>query len=926
MVGKSLGASAGKILGFALGSIAGQSGTTFSRTASAPYYPWDWESPYEVETGVFVSTGFTITENDDGTFSCSYDAADDAPTGLDAAYLSQENGDNATAALNNPALPYLTTAAAISAGAAHLITQDGEFALSSATTTSLMITQAVGASQTYFRNRIATPATWTQQSAPNGNVYLATGVTDTISNILDATNNVLLPLAEPMTQADGSTGVPIPADLETSIATVQGNANSFWQDGTNLYYHAKDGLAPVTDNLVLLDDTPLINTTANDIVIFIDGPEFWGSTPFAWNAGTTGEQSLFVASNCGFRYATGSDDVLDIDDVHTRFTNVKASHCRENDIFSYHKNVAAAWTTTHLEYNCEGSYAGYQGAGNNDNGSTTHDRIYAIRVGGRYFQNAGPAIADTAGSHVINLGCNAFDSYIGIQSGTYSTIYPAVVYCKGCALSGNSNSDFDRSTGGQLIDLGDNTYSTANGTIIDGTDPFWLTLTTIAPSKIVGIYSVDKSDFFDNQSSQVDDLFDVSPNKNNGTTANAHTTVLNPDYTASNADANDMPTFTWAIDGTKHSNYFDLAKSATFQDVIFIGQYKDGLDSAFDDYNSVVTGSASGDQPRVIGNISTANILSSNQFATTVSVNGDAASATMLPAPFGIYRFTDTAANTDSFDLLGGTAYTNRGWVGATAVMIASNETLMPGEFIPVLEAAAEKYGVVLPDNLLRLFPDAQIDFSASDYTSGNWVDRISGVQLELIGDPTHDTDKFDLDGSDGFRGTSLWTPDAYEDLAKTTGGAVSTITLSIRTPDSWAGTQYILSNTTFAAGTAGFDLRVNAAGAMTFVQANVASVDTVAIGTLATGTDYIISIAVDTANGTFKASINGESYTDLSSLYAPVTNTTTPTNELRLCVNAGEGGANFLGNGSEIKQLSFINKILSDADLVNLVAEYNSR
>ena len=229
-------------------------------------------------------------------------------------------------------------------------------------------------------------------------------------------------------------------------------------------------------------------------------------------------------------------------------------------------------------------------------------------------------------------------------------------------------------------------------------------------------------------------------------------------------------------------------------------------------------------------------------------------------------------------------------------------------------------------DDLRDTLAETQMDFDANDYTSGNWECKITKAELVAVGDPTHSTDKFEFDANDGFKTDIVTNQSGIRDLGLTTGGSVVTLNFAIHTPTTWSGTKYLCSNNDFSSDAAGFDIRFNASGVMSFVQSvGTSSFEIVnSLQTLSADTDYLISIQIDTVNGTLKSSINETSYTDHSANYSPVTSTTLPTDNLRLGVNAAE--SNFLGAGSELKQFSVINKLMSDADLVSLATVYSGR
>ncbi len=488
------------------------------------------------------------------------------------------------------------------------------------------------------------------------------------------------------TLIDGITPVPLPMEEVADLAAVQAHAGHAWaQSGSTLYIKTHDARAPDTDLLPFVQErnTRLVDA---DVTLYLDGIEIWGDRPIYHHFPTDlDNNAAIIALNCGFRYSGENDNVYCDAIKKARFIRCAASHnLAGDDGFNYTRGQTANTPQmTFLEVDCEGFE---NGDNTNDNGSTSHNAgVFGIRVNGDYCDNPGPGIADTQGAQTLNYGVTADNNYIGIQSGTFDTTIPALSYIKDCAASGNSNIDVDRSTGGQLISLGGNTYSTSNDTIIDGTDDFWLTIATIAPDAIVGIFSVDEEQYWDNAGSLINQLNDASPKKYNLLTPAGDFAV-----DASHAGANDQPVIDCGTE--KHSKYFAGSSAMDLKEVIMFGQYGDGTDTTFEDYEAIICGSDSGGAPRTIGSIGLATLHQSNLFAGTVSKNGEPASTTMLPAPMGVYRFTAASVQNSTWDLFGTDAYTNRGWIGCVALAILSNRDLTSDEFTAIKAVCERKY------------------------------------------------------------------------------------------------------------------------------------------------------------------------------------------------------------------------------------------
>jgi hypothetical protein len=242
-----------------------------------------------------------------------------------------------------------------------------------------------------------------------------------------------------------------------------------------------------------------------------------------------------------------------------------------------------------------------------------------------------------------------------------------------------------RATGGQMIDLGGfSTDSTNSGSILDGTDPFFLTLGSIAPDAINGFYCVMESDFFDNQSGEIDDLFDASPFKNNLATPGTR-----PDYSAANALAGGMPAFDFGT--AANGDIFTAAKSGTYKEIIIAGAYKEGLDTAFDDEIVITTNAAGGNR---ISGASASAELNSGGFASSVSINGAAVTATLLPTGFSVLRFTGASAITGLQNFFGEPSQPTRSWQGPVGLLLTSKRDLSTDEFSGILGAIQDKFSI----------------------------------------------------------------------------------------------------------------------------------------------------------------------------------------------------------------------------------------
>lgn len=465
--------------------------TPFPAFSLPPYFPWSPE--------------FQIFEHEDNTYSADYNPLSDKPSGttltVDPSSGDDTSGDGSTGA------PYKSIAKAYSEGADIINVKSGWIDADTGFANSFNIGRdlalvAIDGPGTVHLTRSAPQGsiTWTPESAPNDDVYRAVSITGTRTALdldygRDGSNAAL------ETQKDGSSPVPIPYSEQTSIADVQANAGSFYDDGIHTYLHTHNSRAPDGDVKLLKAENILYIT--NDITLYIDGIEIWGDGSMTINPGSNAT-AKFIGVDMACRFGNNSADCFSFDNIlAVRLKNCSATDNFLADGFGYNRSygVSAAPTSV-LEWNCDGRRNGIS-TSNNDNGSTTHLGVHCIRLNGVYEFNNGPNVADTSGSHTLNLNCFAGNSDAftltqrgGFLAGTYWSGLPAIVYLKNCQGDGNRY-DRVRGTGGQMLDLGGfSGTSNDSGSILDGTDPFYMAIGAVAPDAINGFFSVLQSSFF----------------------------------------------------------------------------------------------------------------------------------------------------------------------------------------------------------------------------------------------------------------------------------------------------------------------------------------------------------------------------------------------------------------------------------------------
>ena len=259
-------------------------------------------------------------------------------------------------------------------------------------------------------------------------------------------------------------------DSERCITTELKNVNSadtcaaepgtyYMGSSDMLYVHMFMGLEPTYENLFVLLNYgfPVIDVacTSQNVSLYLEGINFLGGTPSTMNImnSDTYSQAKIYAKNCKFLHAY--DSALERDAVSIRgatwamFENCYAGFSSK-DGFNYH--VRKSIIPKFIEINCIGANNGIDGVASGSaptqNGSTSHDGVKGIRIGGKYYNNYGCNVADVMENTVtVNILCDAFDSaYTGTE---YSDMYNAdfsaqqsgaTMYLDNCRAFGSKHS------------------------------------------------------------------------------------------------------------------------------------------------------------------------------------------------------------------------------------------------------------------------------------------------------------------------------------------------------------------------------------------------------------------------------------------------------------------------------------------------------
>lgn len=167
----------------------------------------------------------------------------------------------------------------------------------------------------------------------------------------------------------------------SSIAEVDSNENSWYSDGTNVYVHAKGHRVPDYNIAPLLGISNLL--AKGNINLYLENIEFIGGARPARFESSTGK---LYAKNCQFKFACQSNGngVEVVGGSLAIFQNAIASK-NMMDGFNYHQSADGLNKPKFIELHCTGRNNGQlkgTGGQRSDNGSTAHDGVVGIRVGG----------------------------------------------------------------------------------------------------------------------------------------------------------------------------------------------------------------------------------------------------------------------------------------------------------------------------------------------------------------------------------------------------------------------------------------------------------------------------------------------------------------------------------------------------------------
>jgi hypothetical protein len=223
-----------------------------------------------------------------------------------------------------------------------------------------------------------------------------------------------------------------------SIAEVEANPGSWYNDGTYLYVQPSDSRVPDADIRAYLGSTNCA-VVSGAVSVYVEGIKFHGGSRVfqVRNTGTGANIPNFYGKGCEFNYGSGSDAGLAIQGAAVAYLQDCVAAKNNLDGFNYH--ILDGVIPKAIEVNCIGRDNG-NGSGS-DNGSTMHDGGAIVRVNGAYYRNYGGNVADaSSGSQSWNLGCVAFNSTL-VDGSDFIAVNGAVaMWLDSCLSYGSAKS------------------------------------------------------------------------------------------------------------------------------------------------------------------------------------------------------------------------------------------------------------------------------------------------------------------------------------------------------------------------------------------------------------------------------------------------------------------------------------------------------
>lgn len=219
---------------------------------------------------------------------------------------------------------------------------------------------------------------------------------------------------------DQDKSMPTPYVKVSTIEECKNNKGTFYQNSNDVDVYCNPHTNHDINKCLLLVSTGML--TINSSVkskVFLKDVGF-PSNAFKYN--TSNIESEIYMDNC--KFYRNQNDALSLNGIYKAFINNCVASYGSKDGFNYHstsENSLVVEINSTSYGNGKYKMIGGNTTTHSNNGSTAHDGITIIRVGGNYYDCQGVIVADVNDCLSINYGCSAFDILEG-NSG-YKTAY-----------------------------------------------------------------------------------------------------------------------------------------------------------------------------------------------------------------------------------------------------------------------------------------------------------------------------------------------------------------------------------------------------------------------------------------------------------------------------------------------------------------------
>jgi hypothetical protein len=205
---------------------------------------------------------------------------------------------------------------------------------------------------------------------------------------------------------------PLATDSATCVAT----AGTYWTNNVTTYVHTLDGRNPDDNLKLLLASSQVIEVNGTAPFYYIEGIKFYGSNVYGaiqvrhLTADSLPRATVYF-NKCEFAYnqtPTGGGNGLGLINLKEVWVWDCQAHDNWADGLNYHTNEASFSKMKVFQYNSNGYNNGFYNSTIINNGSTVHDGITILRIGGLYFNNRGPNVAD------VNFNTKSYN--VGVTS------------------------------------------------------------------------------------------------------------------------------------------------------------------------------------------------------------------------------------------------------------------------------------------------------------------------------------------------------------------------------------------------------------------------------------------------------------------------------------------------------------------------------